>query len=229
MSYTKQNFSSKSVLYASQLNAMDNQIATNENNFISCENRISSLSSLMTQYEFKSNCRAYLVKLKGSDLEFHVDNLLAGDYVLHYVRRCVKNCAYDWTPLSELDAYQFWKDGELPDYMSNGGYMPEDLTFSIAQSGSNYVTRWRSDQVFTNMVKAQEKSVNDSNLFLMGVPKTRPYKSIPISFYVARKESDGSETVVARSENIAYVSGCQSFPKMYIRDNRLVGLRISIK
>lgn len=45
MSYTKQNFSSKSVLYASQLNAMDNQIATNESDISSLQSTADSNKS----------------------------------------------------------------------------------------------------------------------------------------------------------------------------------------
>lgn len=111
--------------------------------------------------------------------------------------------------------------------MGNGGHMPEDLTFSIIEDGFDYVMRWHSVQVFTNMVKRSVTSSTTDKLYLMGVPRSRAYRSIPISFYVTRKESDGSETEVARSENIAYVSG--NHYGMHINNYSLKGLRIQIR
>lgn len=242
MSYTKQNFSSKSVLYASQLNAMDNQIAANESSISSIQSTtnsnkssITSLSSSVsdvrervTTLEEETPPRAYLVKGKGQKLEFHVDNLPAGDYVLHYVRRCVKNCSYDWTPLSELDAYQIY-GSNCPSYMSNGGHMPEDYTFSIIEDGFDFSMDWSCKQVFTNMVKQRSPSSTNSDLCLVGVSVSGSYRSIPISFYVTKKESNGSETVVARSENIAYIAGNARCGISVVNNSYLNGLRISVK
>lgn len=114
----------------------------------------------------------------------------------------------------------------IPEWMSNGGNMPSTIDFSITSDGDSYTTSWIARKVIGNMVKANNETdlTNASNLYLIGVSKSRPYHSIPISFYVT-KENETQPYIMA--ENAAYI-----FRKgngMTVSSGNLIGLGIQIR
>lgn len=223
MSYTKQNFSSKSVLYASQLNAMDNQIATNESDISSLQSTadsnkssistlsstVSSMGTRVTALEEETPPRAYLTKTYHQNLNINIDGLVEGEtYTIHLVRRAIRNSqSREWSPLSELSYTTMAPSATIPGWMSHRGYMQDTYTF-IASAAGNY-QRTLDRSFWTNMLKpvnppfSEATSLTvDERVRLIGVSPTRDRHAIPVSFYV----TDANENVVSRCENIAYIS-----------------------
>lgn len=206
MAYIPQNFKPGDVVTASQLNAMNEQIAINEN-------------KINHQYN-----QVIITKLSGQKIKIIVEGLTPGEeYTLQLMRQPVStNEISQWQPVREK-SYGYAKlagsetqdiNGNIgmyetvPAWMPNNGYIQSVYSFTAQDNIYTKeidMTTWALPLVkpFLND-EANGIFIDQNPVGFIGISTARPYYMLPFTFYLYDKNN---KILLSKSSNIIYING----------------------